>query len=246
MLEDVTGRVVVVSGASGGLGTSTLACAVARRAHRGGVGAVLVDLVAGGGLDTTVGAEHRPGYRWPDLADADGELDGGRLLARLPEAGGVPVLGSRGPVPARAVPAVVATLRGRTGVLVADCGHLGQQGQVPTSLEPDLDVVLVGVRPRQLADGDALVTALADDREVRVVTRGRRVRDELSESVALALGVPLLGHLAHDPGVTDDEDRGRCPGGRAGGLSRAADAVLRAVLDGPAGDHRAAPPGSLR
>src|SRR6478672_5496568 len=92
-------RVVGVIGASGGVGSSTLAVALALRATPA-VGAVTcVDLVLqAGGLDVTACVEHLPGLRWPDLAGARGRLDGADLMEALPAEGPVRVLaaGSRG------------------------------------------------------------------------------------------------------------------------------------------------------
>ena len=65
---------LVVTGASGGLGSSTLAAALAgawsKRAP------LLVDLdLTGGGIDVTCGIDHVEGLRWPDLNAVRGVVD---------------------------------------------------------------------------------------------------------------------------------------------------------------------------
>jgi hypothetical protein len=87
------GIVLVVVGASGGSGASTLAAACALRAADIGCSVALVDTVAGGaGIDVVLGIEHLPGVRWPELAGCRGRVDGLGLLARMPRAGAVAVL----------------------------------------------------------------------------------------------------------------------------------------------------------
>ena len=87
---------VLVLGASGGLGASTWAAALARRLSTHLGECVLVDGdVRGGGLDMTCGTEHVPGLRWPDLARLRGTTSCSRLVAALPR-GEVPVLSAGG------------------------------------------------------------------------------------------------------------------------------------------------------
>src|SRR5699024_5713186 len=99
--------VILIAGASGGLGASTLAVATAT-VLSGGAPGVLVDAGFGsGGLDVTLAAEHAEGLRWGDLAEHEGEADGSALRAALPM-GPVPVLAARGPRPgARTISDVV-------------------------------------------------------------------------------------------------------------------------------------------
>ena len=68
-------RVVGVVGGSGGAGASVLAVSLALAGVRRGHATVLVDLdPRGGGLDLALGAEDRPGARWPDLAGITGRV----------------------------------------------------------------------------------------------------------------------------------------------------------------------------
>ncbi len=97
-------RVLAILGASGGVGASCLAAAVATRASARGRRVLAVDGEGTlGRLDVLFDRESAPGVRWPDLADARGRVDGEALLAQLPtSAEGVHVLSGReaGPPPA--------------------------------------------------------------------------------------------------------------------------------------------------
>ncbi len=230
----MTAFVVAVTGASGGLGASHLVCALAHRAGMGGRTVVAVDLCPGGGLDVSAGLEHLPGYRWPDLAEVEGDVDGARLVRRLPTGSGFAVLAGRGAAPSPVHLAPILTAVGREAdVVVLDlppAARLDAQG-VP----PDVVVLLAGLGPRQLADAGALGPSLRDlGPAPHLVTRGARAVDEVSEAVAEHLGLPLVAHLPDDPRAALDEERGRCPGARRrGAVARAAEAVLEACPGPP-------------
>lgn len=71
---------VGVIGGRGGAGASTLACALAVTAARGGERAMLVDAdPLGGGLDVLLGGESAEGLRWPDFAGSRGRVGGGEI-----------------------------------------------------------------------------------------------------------------------------------------------------------------------
>jgi septum formation inhibitor-activating ATPase MinD len=91
------GTVIAFVAASGGLGSSTLAAAVAVRAAAASRSSVLVDLdVLGGPKDVLLGIEQEPGWRWPELSDVAGVVDGRGLADELPVVCGVPVLTGAG------------------------------------------------------------------------------------------------------------------------------------------------------
>lgn len=87
------GHVIAFIPASGGVGASTLAAAVAVRAASANRAAVAVDLDRiAGRLDVVFGVEQHPGWRWSALADVIGVVDGTALAQRLPSSEGVRVL----------------------------------------------------------------------------------------------------------------------------------------------------------
>lgn len=87
------GHVIAFIPASGGVGASTLAAAVAVRAAGANRGVVAVDLDhIAGRLDVVFGVEQHPGWRWDALADVIGVVDGSALAQRLPCSEGVRVL----------------------------------------------------------------------------------------------------------------------------------------------------------
>ena len=237
----VSTRTIGVLGASGGVGASTLAAALAWRAGRHGE-AVLVDgHLGGGGIDVTAGVEHLPGLRWGDLADLRGAA--GAVRDELPEDRGVRVLAAgrgaapqRRPVPDRSVLDVVDALA-LAGTLVLD---LPRDGSLRERLVERCSLVLVvaALHVRGLADADAAVEALLDlteaptAAEVALVTRGPRARAELAEVVEQHLGIPHLAHLADEDRVARAAERGEWPGERHTRLGETADRLL---APGPAG-----------
>lgn len=217
--------VVAVTGASGGLGASTLSAATAL-AVPGPVTAV--DGPGAGGLDVTLGVEHVDGLRWDDLLAHEGAVVARELRARLP-AREVPVLSARraGP-PQEAMREVVRGLAGEAPVIL-DLPRRALTAPVWLDLA-DVVVLVVGLRPRWLRDAEALVAGLGDatDRTV-VVTRGAHRTGPVPDRVAGHLGLALLEHLPDDPSVVRAEARGRPPGrrGRTAEVARAVVEVAR-------------------
>ena len=215
-------RVLGVIGASGGVGVSTLAVALAVRAA-GQVGAtVAVDGAPGGGaLDVTACVEHHPGLRWADLAGAEGRLDGATLLRELPADGGARVLAGRGPAPpAEVVRAALSGLALVCGLTVVDLGCSGRWVAECTDL-----LLVVGSTARQLADGTGVAERLHElGVPTALVLRSHRGDALVPEEVAAHLDLPLAGTLRDDPRVPVDADRGRPPGSRSSG-------VLAALVD---------------
>lgn len=219
--------IVILTGASGGLGVSTLAAVTATVLARE-ASPVLVDGAFGaGGLDATVAVEHLDGLRWSDLAEHEGEVDVGRLRGALPQ-GPVPVLAARGPRPSPAVVTEVVRGLSAAGPVVVDLPCSGRVPPVWRELA-DVVVVLVGLRPRWLRDGEALVDVMggACDHAL-LVTRGPRRSERVAARAAEHLGLPLLDHLADDPGVLREEARGRPPRprGPVGEVARSVAAAL--------------------
>lgn len=86
----MAGIVLAVTGAVGGCGASLLAASLAVHAAHvlRGLGRAQVGLVDaniwGAGLDVLLGMEEAPGVRWPQLANAHGEVDWSHLVTVLP------------------------------------------------------------------------------------------------------------------------------------------------------------------
>jgi len=239
------GPLVVVLGASGGVGASTWSAALARRLalHLGSC--VLVDGdVRGGGLDMTCGTEHVPGLRWPDFARLRGRASGSRLVAALPR-GEVALLSAGGDgaaVPEPAVLDVVDSLLGEVPVVLD--GRVGAAVTPPLVERAAVVHVVVGLGARHLADAGALLGSLVRSSvgggqvtggqvtgaRVGVVTRGDRGLSPQVAEVVEHLGVPHLAHVRDDPRVRRDGERGEWPGLR-GALRDTADGVALDVVE---------------
>ncbi|CAN7201153.1 hypothetical protein [Knoellia sp. LjRoot47] len=237
-MTSLAAPLIVVLGASGGLGASTWAAALAWRLSLHLGECVLVDGdVRGGGLDMTCGTEHVPGLRWPDLARLRGAASCSRLLAALP-CGEVPLLsaGGRGEVvPDSAVLDVVGSLRGEVPVVVDGRVDVAVTGRLVEGA--DAVHVVAGLRARQLADAEAVLARVSmpdpgagGEARVGMVTRGERaVSAELAEVIE-HLGVAHLAHVRDDARVRRDGERGDWPGLR-GTLRDRADGVVLDLVE---------------
>lgn len=257
-------RVLGVLGASGGLGASTLAVALALRASSAVGATACVDSVfERGGLDVTACLEHVDGLRWSDLAQLSGEVDAADLLRSLPADGVLRVLGARGQEPpADVVETCVRALSSLCGMTVLDLGGSLRWAGLCSDV-----VLLSGVTARHLADASAMAEALGGPRRTggagpggsgswgagswgggssgggssgagpagSLVLRAGRREVVTAEEVAVHLDLPWAATLRDDPRVATDADRARVPGTRrTGALVEAVDRVL-AHLDLGAG-----------
>lgn len=202
--------VILITGASGGLGASTLAAVTGTVLARESSPTLIDADFGGGGLDATLAVEHLDGLRWEDLAEHEGEVDAGRLRRGLP-AGPLPVLAARGRRPEAATARSVTHGLARVGPVVIDVPSGPRVPRVWLELA-DVVVVLVGLRPRWLRDGEALAAALGEaSGRAMLVTRGPRRAARVADRAGEHLGLPLLEHLADDVGVVRDEAHGRAP-----------------------------------
>lgn len=225
-------------GASGGVGASALASAVAVRAARAGMDVVAVDLSPfGGGLDVTFGVEQEAGVRWADLVALAGAADGSAVVARLPSVEGVPVLsfGREEPVlPDPDVVVQVVTALAATGrVVVLDlpigCPYLASVLPLVTHI-----VVVAGAQIRQLAALAVAARRLSSEAAPRAVClRGDRGVREIGQLVESAMDVPVIGLLTLDRGLRADLVHGVAPGSSGRGpVTAAADHCLAHALVG--------------
>lgn len=225
------GVVVTVVGGSGGVGASTLAVGLALESVRQGRSAALVDLdEVGGGLDLLLGAERTPGWRWPRLLGARGEV--GDVRGLLPHGGGVPFVAmGRGesipPLPGDAVVAVMGTLARHHDLVVVDAGR------TPTTVVrhtvQTADVVLL------LSSGDARGVAAAVATRERFAWTGGSVvvragpGGAAPEAVASAVGLPLLAVVPRDRRLPGAAAEGLMPTVAGRRWRRSVEGLVRAV-----------------
>lgn len=256
------GNVIAFVPSSGGVGASTLAAAVAVRARAAGRTVVAVDLdPLAGCLDVVFGLEQEPGWRWPELADVSGVVDGFGLADELPVSCGVPVLsGRRGASwDSRSdstsdgwlgtLPDVVAGLADAHDLTVLD---LPRDPAVLDAVAVLVDavVMVVGTQVPQLAAASAVVSgARGLLRRLRdagrsweaepllpiepwVVLRGQRVEADLEDLVMDELDVPLVATVGDDRRLVAEVAEGLPPGARGrGDVVRAADELLLRLTD---------------
>ncbi len=187
------GQVAAVSGAVGGIGTSTLAYALALQPS----GAVaLIDAQPDGApLDILVGSEGVTGARWSQVRVQSDAIDALTILDALPEHAGIHVLSAdrAGSVDARALRYLVAALRDHCDLVVLD---IPMRDAGLEALRPDLRVTMLS--PTITALGSAM-TAPAGELLV-VVDTGHA--DFPATAAADYLGRELAGVVRWQRAVT--------------------------------------------
>ena len=208
------GNVIAFVPATGGTGATTLAAAVSVRAAAAGRTTVVVDLDRlSGRLDVVLGTEQQAGWRWSDLADVSGIVDGRQLLRQLPSTRGAAVLGFDGVDGLAGVDGGRWCRRGVAGVDGAGGGRRGgvsgraswQRGvgrdavdaayrleDVDDWLEQACDVVAglreaVDVVVLDCPRDERVLSALADHVDVVVLTVGTGVAQLASAAAAVPL-----------------------------------------------------------
>ncbi|MDO5500131.1 MAG: pilus assembly protein CpaE [Propionibacteriaceae bacterium] len=232
----VRGTTIGLVGASGGLGTSSLAAGLARGAADRGHRVALVDLdPGGGGLDLLLGLETEPGWRWPSLASADGFL--GDLHDHLPRQDALAVLshdrdGPRGPTVAAAV-AVLRSLARSHDLVLLDAGARPGTVELEAMRSADGGLMLCAGDVRGLAAATAQLRVLDPRVPLAVVlSRARRPGGLGRDVVSRALGVSVAATLPADKSVAAGADRGEPPGRTAGrAWRRCRDRLLDGMLE---------------
>jgi secretion/DNA translocation related CpaE-like protein len=210
------GRVVSVVGGSGGVGVSTVACALGFVAARSGRRAAVVDLdPLGGGIDLLLGAERLPGWRWPRLSTARGQL--GDLSGQLPHLDGVDLVAmGRGaetaqPPAGEAVAVVVGSLVRSHDLVVLDAARGTGLGRSALALA-DVGLLVVAGDVRGIAAGRETFGALDRGGQAwNLLVRRPRAGGLEPSNAAAGLEAGLLGVLADDPAVALAAARGEPP-----------------------------------
>jgi secretion/DNA translocation related CpaE-like protein len=235
------GRLVAVVGASGGVGASTCAAALAVASAARGQRTMLVDGDPwGGGLDLLLGAEHAEGWRWPRLANARGHL--GDLTGQLPYVDGVDLLAAaRRTTPRRAaeigseqLASVLGSATRSHDLTVVDLPRwLGPVGQ-ETVRRAALTLLVARADLRGLAAARELVPWLPQN-DCHVLLRERRSAAVSHDLVEESLGLPVIGTALDEHAVRLAAERGEPPNrSPRSALARACLAVLDQLPARPA------------
>jgi secretion/DNA translocation related CpaE-like protein len=213
---DPTADLVVVAGAVGGAGASTLSAALAQHALASQSRAVLVDLdPLGGGLDLMLGAEGAAGARWDELAGVTGRVDDRILLDALPTCGGLPLLSwptdsDLEPGPS-AVGQVLDALCRRPGVVVVDAGRADDQRAAVALAKCRQLVLVVPLRVRAVAAARRMLHRLPAHVLPVVVAREPAPGGLSPDDLAMALRVPVTVTLFDDRRRAASEELGGPP-----------------------------------
>ena len=237
----VPGNVVVVVGAVGGVGASTVAALLAASmAGRPGT-AVLVDGDPGhGGIEVLLGLEGQQGARWPDLGGVRTAIDAGDLTGVLPRWRGVEVLSAdrRAVVDPAALRAVLESLvAARTAVVIDLPGHvlLGSPPAAFLSLvESAASTVLVVTGQDVLGVCGALMMREAVGHSRALLALRRRPHPRVAPVEAAAVvGLRVATMLPTDRRIANAVEAGLGPvvGGWSP-LARAVTRLTRGLADG--------------
>ncbi|MEU8707223.1 septum site-determining protein Ssd [Streptomyces sp. NPDC048565] len=231
---------VGVMGGRGGSGASTLACALAVTAARSGRRTMLVDGdPLGGGIDVVLGGEQSEGLRWPDFARSKGRLGGGALEGALPALHGLRVLSwdrdDQVIVPSQAMRSVLAAARRVGGVVVVDLPRWFDASVTEALAQLDIGLLVVPGELRAVAAAQRVSAAARVVLEdLRVIARGPYTAGLDEHWVAQALGLPLVGDLPTEAGLSSAQDGGVPPGGNPRGALARFCAAFWDLADAPA------------
>ncbi|MBH5335769.1 septum formation initiator [Streptomyces pactum] len=218
---------VGVLGGRGGAGASTLACALAVTAARGGHRTMLIDAdPLGGGLDVLLGGEAAQGLRWPAFAQSRGRVAGTALEESLPELHSLRLLswdrGDAVVIPPPAMRSVLAAARRRGGVVVVDLPRRVDDTVAEALAQLDLGLLVVPAELRAVAAAHRVASSVQMVlKDLRAVVRGPCPAGLDDEEIARLLGLPLAGEIPREPQPGGAPDGGGPPGaGGRGPLAR--------------------------
>ncbi|MGV8874098.1 MAG: septum site-determining protein Ssd [Rhodococcus sp. (in: high G+C Gram-positive bacteria)] len=242
------GGVIVVVGARGGAGASTLAAALGLCGGRAGRRALLVESDRyGSGLDLLLGWENAPGLRWSGLVVEGGRVSGDALHGALPSQGGLSVLAlgrSEGRGAGLTAPAVTAVLdAGRAAGDLVVCDAPRHPGDISDALyaAADLVVLILPAELRAVAAAEVVAAHVAERNDnVGLVVRGPAPGGLRADDIGVALDLPLLTSMRAEPGLAERLERGGLVLGRRSPLATAANGVLDTFARKPGGRRWAA------
>jgi secretion/DNA translocation related CpaE-like protein len=229
---DAAGSTIAVVGGCGGAGASTLATAVAITAARASPTLLIDGDRFGGGLDVLLGAEQRPGTRWPELAGARGRLATTALTDAALQVDGLAVLswdreGSAEIDAAAAIAVMAAATRGFSWVVV-DLPRCPDPASSVLAAAADLVVLVVPATVRATAAAATVAAQVASRcAELRLVVRDPGAGRLAAAEVAGALGFSVVATLQSESAVVSAAQRGEPPLRRSrGSLAQACRALL--------------------
>lgn len=234
------GTVVGIVGACGGAGASTVALLLAARAAAKGADVLVIDAnPIGGGLETLLAAEEKPGLRWPDLLNASGAINPEQLRASLPESNGISLLswpsqlhlrGEPTKAPLSVVHEVLRASRQAFSLVVVD---LGRETNVLLEVGSECDQFLMPVHGRLgcVASGRSTVASLPAA-PISLLLRLPLSSGVDVDTVAQAAGLPCAGTLARLSRIDEQFENGRVADvARSRKIGKVLDALLKGLAD---------------
>lgn len=213
-------RMLIVTGACGGSGASTLAVGLAIAAERAGKKVLLIDGdINGGGLDLLLGAEASVGARWPELVHTSGRVSTETLLPALPSPHQVALISaarkaSVNPT-SQAWQSVISFGRQAFDLVVIDMPR-EQVLEKELWCPPDVECELWCVVPTRIRAIAAAAVALECYRNLGVHTEVlvRQIDRSMSTGdISRALGTSVRAALPEDSGVSVAAELGELVGG---------------------------------
>jgi len=222
-----SGRVIAVTGGSGGGGASVFSAALARCA----AASLLVDLDAcGGGIDLLLGGEGAPGLRWPDLRLRSGRLSWTALREVLPRQQDLSFLsGTRHfhDIDAGAVGAVLDAGRRGGATVVCDVPRHPAPAAACALQQADLAVIVSSCDVRAIAATAAVVPVVRTlNPNLGLVVRGPAPGGLNADEAADVVAVPLLAAMRPEPMLATRLEHGGLRLRRRSPLAEAARTVL--------------------
>ena len=214
--------VIGVIGGRGGAGSSVLAAGLAVTAAQAGRRTMLIDAdPLGGGVDLVLGWENSVGARWPQLAEARGNISVSALYTELPRnpvaSRGELLMVSwdRGDTLELPVEAMDATLRGGqrgTDLVILDLPRRLDDAAIRAAQLSDLVLLLVPADVRACASASRVAAQIGPHcQALKVVVRGPAPGRLRPEHVGRSLGLEVAGTLRPEPDLPRALEYGESP-----------------------------------